>query len=355
VERRHQVFVSSTYADLIEERREVIQALLELDCLPAGMELFPAANEDQWTLIKEVIDQTDYYVVIVGGRYGSTTPEGISYTEKEYDYAASIGVPIYGFVHKNPGIIPADKTELDASARELLDAFRDKVKSKPVKFYESPAELGGAVSRAISIAKTRTPREGWVRGQFAMTPEQQAEMAELRASVSELTRQLEKLQVADERIPEDLAWGEDEYEISATLEYYSEEAVQDGVRYDTKYYRARTLFGVEWNEIFYELGPALLNEASEGDLWEAFEILAHRYYGSAVPENFGKIKELTPDADCLSDVIVQLFALNLITHGVKKRSTTDRNKYWALTRLGQDTLMKLRAIPKEQDEDEAHQ
>src|SRR5687768_12828918 len=90
MERRYQVFVSSTYTDLIEERREVIQALLELDCLPAGMELFPAANEDQWTLIKEVIDRTDYYVVIVGGRYGSTTPEGISYTEQEYEYAASI-------------------------------------------------------------------------------------------------------------------------------------------------------------------------------------------------------------------------------------------------------------------------
>ena len=50
MEKRYQVFVSSTYADLQEERKTVMQALLELDCIPAGMELFPAANEDQWTL-----------------------------------------------------------------------------------------------------------------------------------------------------------------------------------------------------------------------------------------------------------------------------------------------------------------
>ena len=49
IEKRYQVFVSSTYADLQDERQEVMQALLELDCIPAGMELFPAANEDQWT------------------------------------------------------------------------------------------------------------------------------------------------------------------------------------------------------------------------------------------------------------------------------------------------------------------
>lgn len=49
MEKRFQVFVSSTYEDLQEERKEVMQALLELDCIPAGMELFPASSEDQWT------------------------------------------------------------------------------------------------------------------------------------------------------------------------------------------------------------------------------------------------------------------------------------------------------------------
>ena len=62
----YQVFVSSTFEDLQEERKEVMQALLELDCMPAGMELFPASNDDQWTLIKRVIDACDYYLLIIG-------------------------------------------------------------------------------------------------------------------------------------------------------------------------------------------------------------------------------------------------------------------------------------------------
>ena len=53
-------------------------------------------------------------------------------------------------------------TEMEASARELLEAYKKKVKRWPVKFYESPAELRGTVSRTISIAKTRNPRDGWV-------------------------------------------------------------------------------------------------------------------------------------------------------------------------------------------------
>src|ERR1043166_5779579 len=107
MERRHQVFVCSTYEDLIIERQQVIHALLELDCIPAGMEMFPAADEDSWSLIKEVIDDSDYYVVILAGRYGSTTEEHIGFTEREYDYAASVGKPILAFLHEDPSKIIA--------------------------------------------------------------------------------------------------------------------------------------------------------------------------------------------------------------------------------------------------------
>ena len=83
--KKYQVFVSSTFMDLIDERQEVMQALLELDCIPVGMELFPAADEDQWTLIKGLINDCDYYVLIIGGRYGSLGPSGKSDTQMEYE------------------------------------------------------------------------------------------------------------------------------------------------------------------------------------------------------------------------------------------------------------------------------
>ena len=109
MEKRYQVFVSSTYDDLQDERQEIIKALLELDCIPAGMELFPAANDDQWTLIKKVIDGCDYYVVIIAGRYGSTGDKGISYTEMEYRYALDQNQLLLLSI-VNPESMPAGRT-----------------------------------------------------------------------------------------------------------------------------------------------------------------------------------------------------------------------------------------------------
>ncbi|HPS81953.1 MAG TPA: DUF4062 domain-containing protein, partial [Candidatus Limiplasma sp.] len=60
MEKKYQVFISSTYSDLQNERAQIIQALLELDCIPTGMELFQAANDDQWNWIKRAIDGCDY-------------------------------------------------------------------------------------------------------------------------------------------------------------------------------------------------------------------------------------------------------------------------------------------------------
>jgi len=145
MEKRYQVFVSSTYADLREERQEVIQALLELDCIPAGMELFPAADDDQWTLIRKVIDDCDYYIVIVAGRYGSRGPGGKSYTQMEYEYAIEKGKPVIAFLHENPGKIPSDRTENTEEGKAALEAFRQLTKKKACKFWSSQKELGSVV------------------------------------------------------------------------------------------------------------------------------------------------------------------------------------------------------------------
>ena len=117
MDKRYQVFVSSTYADLKQERQRVIQALMEMDCIPAGMELFPAADDEQWAFIKRIIDDCDYYLIIIGGRYGSLTPEGISYTEKEFNYALERGLKIIALLHEEPDSIPVNKSDIDPVLR----------------------------------------------------------------------------------------------------------------------------------------------------------------------------------------------------------------------------------------------
>lgn len=177
--RRYQVFVSGTYRDLVDERAAVIQAILGLRHLPAGMEMFPAANEDQWTLIKRVIDESDYYIVVVAGMYGSVNADGISYTELEYDYALKTDVPILGFVHRDPGKIASEKTEQTQEARDKLAAFRDKVQKKTVKFFTTAEGLRGLVAESLVQAIETHQREGWVRARYALSPETEAEIAKL--------------------------------------------------------------------------------------------------------------------------------------------------------------------------------
>ena len=51
-DKRYQVFVSSTYEDLQEERWEAVKVLMTMDCIVAGMEYFPAVDEEQFEYIK---------------------------------------------------------------------------------------------------------------------------------------------------------------------------------------------------------------------------------------------------------------------------------------------------------------
>lgn len=156
----YRVFISSTYEDLIEERKEVTQALLEMDCFPTGMELFQASNDTQWELIKRVIDSCDYYVVIVAGRYGSIHEETKkSFTQMEYEYAVKSGMPVLGFIRKDLTSLPLNKVDDLSKVKQFIEI----VKQKEVKYWSTPHELAGAVSRAIHHAAENYPRVGWVR------------------------------------------------------------------------------------------------------------------------------------------------------------------------------------------------
>ena len=76
---RYQVFISSTYDDLKIERERVTWQVLKLRHIPVGMETFPAAPDRGWETIRRFIDTSDYYVIVLAGRYGSIDPESRRY------------------------------------------------------------------------------------------------------------------------------------------------------------------------------------------------------------------------------------------------------------------------------------
>jgi Domain of unknown function (DUF4062) len=190
---RYQVFVSSTFRGLSEERIAVMQALLELDCIPAVMDFFPPTSDDQWRLIKRVIDDCDYYLVIVGGRYGAAAADEISYAEKEYDYAVSQGKPVIAFVHKEPGSIPSDHVESDPAVRERLAAFEAKAEKAHCKYWLNAHELGDAVSHTFLHLVYAHPAEGWVKARNAKTTEDLEKVNQMQEQIRALETELETL------------------------------------------------------------------------------------------------------------------------------------------------------------------
>ena len=98
--KKYSVFISSTFLDLESERETIRKLVIDMGYIPLGMESFPATNEEQFGYIQKVIDNSDYYILVIGGRYGSITEDGISYTEKEYDYALSKEKVVLAFVHE---------------------------------------------------------------------------------------------------------------------------------------------------------------------------------------------------------------------------------------------------------------
>lgn len=315
-----------------------MQALLEMDCLPAGMELFPAGDTDQWTLIKGVIEQSDYYLVILGGRYGSMSEEGISYTEKEYDFAIERGIPVMGFVPADADAIPVGKTDRNPAATKKLDEFRAKVQLKMTKDWKNAEDLGSKVTRGLLHLIKNNPRPGWVRGDQAMTPETRAEIAELEAKIAKLEKQeIETSAVLPAQLDDDFAHGTEEVTLSLIHKGW----------YGGRVEQQRELI-YTWDEIMAALGPYMLDEASETTLRKAFN--SHMLDDlQAVSEDDGAAQWTSPSAE-ISDkswgtIIIQLRALRLITTGTKKRTVSDKAIYWKLTKAGDDYLVALRALP----------
>ncbi len=172
-QKKYQVFISSTYTDLLEERKKVQEILLMADCIPAGMEAFVATNDEQFEVIKKVIDLCDYYVLIIGKRYGSINQTtGLSYTEMEYDYAVSQNIPVLVFAVDDAIALHEDRVETDSAAIEKLKIFKEKaMKNRLASIWKDEVDLAGKVAVSIMKAKVEVVRPGWVRGNEISTEE----------------------------------------------------------------------------------------------------------------------------------------------------------------------------------------
>lgn len=164
-----QVFVSSTYTDLKEERQAAVEAILDAGHIPAGMELFKAGNESQLKTIYKWIDESDVYMLILGGRYGSIeTKSDKSYTQLEYEYALSKNIPVFAvilsqsFLTNKINILGLDKV-MEQIAPYKYQLFKSLVMSKIIREVDDYKDIQIAIHSTLNEFLNFYNMVGWIR------------------------------------------------------------------------------------------------------------------------------------------------------------------------------------------------
>ncbi len=292
--KKYTVFLSSTYDDLREERNEVIHALLELNCIPCGMEYFPSDNDEQFEFIKSIIDECDYYILIIAGRYGTIGKNGKSYTEMEYRYAIEKGIPVLTFIHSDIGSISYDKSEQSDKSKSKLKEFKKYVsKSKMVKYWNGKEDLAGKVSRAMFSTIKNHPAVGWVRGNYAIND---TTIIKMQSLYEENLSYKEKM--INKKEQEKLKNGKDNVKIVFDVleEKYPERLLRNEIIEFT------------WDEIFKIYGQVFLEETKS--YYGSDKLQKYVLYNNIVKIEDGEKIKLSEDS--FNKITIQFMALGLL-------------------------------------------
>jgi hypothetical protein len=325
VSAKYQVFVSSTFTDLVDERDLVIKATLEMGHIPVGMEMFSAADEEQWSIIRKQIDQSDYYVVIAAHRYGSIAPSGLSYTEMEYDYAVSKGIPTLGFVLDSEAEWSKDKSDTGTKIIQKLNAFKAKIRARPVSFWRNKDDLYGKCSIALMKAFNAYPREGWVRASEVQDTAASKEVIRLSAENADLRKKLAEF--------------EQTVNTSKSLEHVIE-----------------TLKANKQQLMVFKKGGADWEKGPELTLYQIFESVApelqvesdivtlSKYFATHLSKvSFAETRTTWPTPrNQIRSVLADFAALGCIVPSKRKKPVSDTNEYWCLGDFGIDLLAHMR-------------
>lgn len=173
-----QIFVSSTYLDLKEERQAAVQAILSEGHIPAGMELFAAGDQSQWEIIQKWIKDSDIVVFLIGARSGTPHPSsGRCYVEMEYDFTVQEGKSYFALLlsrealikkakedARRKNILPENSFIMESENIDAYKAFRKRVLSKQCTTVTELKDIQVEIGRSIRQIERERDLPGWISG-----------------------------------------------------------------------------------------------------------------------------------------------------------------------------------------------
>lgn len=213
MKKKFQVFISSTYTDLIEERQVAVESVLNAGHIPAGMELFKSGDRTQKEVIKKWIEDSDVYFLILGGRYGSIDPETKkSYTHWEYDYATNLGKPMFSVVISEKGLDEKVKVigrpAMESLYGQQYNTFKEQVLTKISRFTDDLKDIKITILESLQELSDNNQIEGWISSEEVGSFEHiQRENVKLQADILKEKEKNRKLEDKLKKVDSDLIGG----------------------------------------------------------------------------------------------------------------------------------------------------
>ena len=155
------------------------------------------------TSLKEWIDESDVYMLIIGGRYGSIEPKsGRSYTHLEHEYALSVKKPHFVLIiddettqnkAKKDGVKITNFFDNSSDLKEFKSSV---IKGKLVSICENSDRMESSIHRSINKLSQRENLKCWVKADDPDYSSISEELARLSKENSELKSQLDSQNIS---------------------------------------------------------------------------------------------------------------------------------------------------------------
>lgn len=329
VEKRFQVFISTTYPDMQAARQALMLPFMDLGLVPMSMDLHLEDSHSLMPVAQRLINDCDYFVILLGGRYGTLSPLGLSFPHREYIFAATKRKPVLALIHDQPLSLPEDAREPHREGQVRRDDFARLLETKvPSYRWRDERELAGLVARVMPEMMRQYPAHGWVRAD-AVASVGAEDAQTLRRRIDALEREREELLGGGHSMARHLARGSDRVALDYSCNVY-----EGG---DCK--QAMTSRELDWNRIFACVAPVMLNPVAEPVMQKALEDYIVRQALEDVTADYPKahaVRNVVLAGHAFNQIKVHLRALGLITKTPEKDNRG--MPLWQLTAQGDATM-----------------
>lgn len=333
VEKRYQVFISTTYPDMQTARQAMMLPLMDMGMTPISMDLHIESSHSLMPVAQRMIDDCDYFIVLLGGRYGTLSPLGLSFPHREYIFAATKRKPVLALIHDQPHGLPESAREPSRDGQVRRDDFARLLENKVLSYrWREESELSSLLATVMPEMVRQYPARGWTRADNGGGGRDD-DVNALRARIDVLEKEREEL-LGGRSMARDLARGSDRVALDYSCHVY-----EGG---DCKLTMASR--ELDWDRVFACMAPLMLNPVAEPLMQKALEeYIVRQALDDVIPRSpkAHAVRNVVLASHAFNQVKVHLRALGLIAKTLEKDNRG--MPLWQLTAQGDATMSQVMA------------